>query len=111
MKAELIARFRDIAADGTGIELVVRKVPEPVAPSAHVDKYRWCTWKVATVWSASATSAATHPTELSSYPISYFEWPEESGQVSVGQHPDGCVDVLYTRAGTDARPSNNPLFI
>ncbi len=40
MKAELITRFRDIAADGTGIELVVWKVPEPVAPSTHGYKYR-----------------------------------------------------------------------
>jgi hypothetical protein len=40
MKAELIARFRDIAADGTGIEMVVWKVAEPVASSSHGYKYR-----------------------------------------------------------------------
>jgi hypothetical protein len=40
MKSELIARFRDIAADGTGIELVVWKLPEPVASSTHGYKYR-----------------------------------------------------------------------
>lgn len=40
MKAELIARFRDISAHGTGIEFVVWKVPVPVAPSTHGYKYR-----------------------------------------------------------------------
>jgi hypothetical protein len=40
MKAELITRFRDVAADGTGMELVVWKVPVPVAPSPHGYKYR-----------------------------------------------------------------------
>lgn len=40
MKAELITRFRDVAADGTGIEMVVWRVPEPVPPSEHAYKYR-----------------------------------------------------------------------
>lgn len=40
MKAELITRFRDIADDGNGIELVVWRVPEPVPPSEHPYKYR-----------------------------------------------------------------------
>jgi hypothetical protein len=40
MKAELITRFRDIAADGSGIEMVVWKVSEPVPPSTHGYKYR-----------------------------------------------------------------------
>jgi hypothetical protein len=40
MKAELITRFRDIAADGTGIEMVVWKVSESVPPSTHGYKYR-----------------------------------------------------------------------
>lgn len=40
MKAALITRFRDIAADGSGIEMVVWKVSEPVPPSTHGYKYR-----------------------------------------------------------------------
>ena len=40
MKADLITRFRDIAADGTGIEMVFWKVPEPVSPATHGYKYR-----------------------------------------------------------------------
>ncbi len=40
MKAVLITRFRDVAADSSGIEMVVWKVPEPVPPSSHGYKYR-----------------------------------------------------------------------
>jgi hypothetical protein len=40
MKAELITRFRDIAEDGSGIEMLVWRVPEPVPPSEHGYKYR-----------------------------------------------------------------------
>ena len=40
MKAELITRFRDIADDGTGLEMVVWRVPDPVPPSGHSFKYR-----------------------------------------------------------------------
>ena len=40
MKAELITRFRDIADDGTGLEMVVWRVPDPVPPSGHRFKYR-----------------------------------------------------------------------
>jgi hypothetical protein len=40
MVAELITRFRDIAEDGTGIEMVVWRVPAPVPPSGHTFKYR-----------------------------------------------------------------------
>jgi hypothetical protein len=40
MNAELITRFRDIAANGTGIEMVVWKVPESVPPSDHDYKCR-----------------------------------------------------------------------
>ncbi len=40
MKAELITRFRDIAEDGSGIEMVVWRVPDPVPPSEHRFKYR-----------------------------------------------------------------------
>jgi hypothetical protein len=40
MKAELITQFRDIAEDGTGIEMVIWKVPAPVPPSGHGYKYR-----------------------------------------------------------------------
>lgn len=39
-QAELITRFRDIAEDGTGIELVVWRLPDPLPPSAHRYKYR-----------------------------------------------------------------------
>lgn len=40
MKAGLITRFRDIADDGTGIELVVWELAQPVPPSEHRYKYR-----------------------------------------------------------------------
>jgi len=40
MKARLITRFRDIADDGSGIEMVIWKVPEPVPPTEHGYKYR-----------------------------------------------------------------------
>jgi hypothetical protein len=40
MKAELVTRFRNVSEDGTGVELVVWRVPEPVPPSAHPYKYR-----------------------------------------------------------------------
>lgn len=40
MKAELITRFRDIAEGGTGLEMVVWRVPDPVPPSGHHFKYR-----------------------------------------------------------------------
>ncbi len=40
MKAVLITRFRNIAVDGTGIEMVVWKTSEPVPPSEHEYKYR-----------------------------------------------------------------------
>ena len=40
MNAELITRFRNIAADGSGIEMVVWKMPESVPPSNHCYKYR-----------------------------------------------------------------------
>lgn len=40
MSATLITRFTDIAAEGGVIELVVWRVPEPIAPSIHQFKYR-----------------------------------------------------------------------
>lgn len=40
MKAELITRFRDVADDGSQIEMVVWYVPAPVPPSGHRYKYR-----------------------------------------------------------------------
>jgi len=40
MKAELITRFRDLSDGGTGIELVVWRVPTPVPPTRHGYKYR-----------------------------------------------------------------------
>jgi hypothetical protein len=40
MKADLITRFRNVSEDGTGIEMVVWRVPEPVPPSEHQYKYR-----------------------------------------------------------------------
>ena len=40
MKAELITRFRDIAEDGSGVEMVVWRVSDPVPPSEHRFKYR-----------------------------------------------------------------------
>lgn len=40
MKSELITRYRSVAADGSLIEMVVWRVPEPVPPSEHQYKYR-----------------------------------------------------------------------
>jgi hypothetical protein len=40
MKAELITRFRNVSETGTGIEMVVWRVPTPVPPSVHGHKYR-----------------------------------------------------------------------
>ena len=40
MKAELITRFRDVADDETGIEMVVWRLSAPLPPSEHVYKYR-----------------------------------------------------------------------
>lgn len=40
MKAELIARFKEITDDGGVIEMVVWRVPRPVPPSRHRYKYR-----------------------------------------------------------------------
>ena len=40
MKAELITRFRNVTDDGTGIEMVVWHMPEPVPSSGHPHKYR-----------------------------------------------------------------------
>jgi hypothetical protein len=40
MSAKLITRFRDVAEDGSGIELVVWQVPAPIPPSEHHYKYR-----------------------------------------------------------------------
>lgn len=40
MQAELITRFRDIADDGTGIEMVVWRVPDAIPLSEHRYKYR-----------------------------------------------------------------------
>jgi hypothetical protein len=40
MKADLITRFRNVSDEGTGIEMVVWRVPEPVPPSEHPYKYR-----------------------------------------------------------------------
>jgi hypothetical protein len=40
MKARLITHFRDVAEDGSILELVVWRVPEPVAPTEHGYKYR-----------------------------------------------------------------------
>ncbi len=39
MPAKLIARFKDITADGAILELVVWKVPAPVPPTEHGYKY------------------------------------------------------------------------
>ena len=38
--AELITRFKNITPDGGVIELVVWRVPLPVPPTTHGDKYR-----------------------------------------------------------------------
>jgi len=40
MKAELITRYRNVAEDGSMVELVIWRVPEPVPPSEHPFKYR-----------------------------------------------------------------------
>ncbi|MFN0162642.1 MAG: DUF6516 family protein [Burkholderiales bacterium] len=40
MDAELITRFKDVMPDGGVIELVIWRVPAPVAPSRHDYKYR-----------------------------------------------------------------------
>ena len=40
MKAELITRFRNLSEEGTGIEMVIWRVPAPVPPSGHGYKYR-----------------------------------------------------------------------
>lgn len=40
MKARLITQFRNAFADGSLIEMVVWRVPEPVPPSEHAYKYR-----------------------------------------------------------------------
>lgn len=40
MSAELITRFKDIAANGAILELVVWKVPTPIPPTEHGYKYR-----------------------------------------------------------------------
>lgn len=40
MKAKLITRFRNVSENGTGIEMVIWLVPEPVSPSEHKYKYR-----------------------------------------------------------------------
>ena len=40
MKATLITRLKDVAPEGGVIELVVWRVPQPVAPSRHDYKYR-----------------------------------------------------------------------
>lgn len=40
MPAELITRLKDVTPEGNVIEWVVWRVPRPVAPSAHVYKYR-----------------------------------------------------------------------
>lgn len=40
MAAELITRFKNVNPDGSILELVVWKVPEPVPPTEHGYKYR-----------------------------------------------------------------------
>lgn len=40
MSAELIVRFKDVGPDGSIIEWVVWRVPEPVPPTDHGYKYR-----------------------------------------------------------------------
>jgi Family of unknown function (DUF6516) len=40
MRATLITRFNDITPEGDVIELVVWRLPKPVPPSTHDDKYR-----------------------------------------------------------------------
>lgn len=39
-KATLITRYRSIAADGSGVEMVIWRVPDPFPPSGHRFKYR-----------------------------------------------------------------------
>lgn len=40
MKADLVLRFRDVSEVGDGVEMVVWRVPVPVAPATHGYKYR-----------------------------------------------------------------------
>lgn len=40
MKATLITEFRDVAEDGSLIQMIVWRVPAPVPPTAHGFKYR-----------------------------------------------------------------------
>ena len=40
MKAKLITRYRNVSADGSQVELVVWRVPQPVPPTEHGFKYR-----------------------------------------------------------------------
>lgn len=40
MNARLVTRFRNVSADGSLVEMVVWRVPEPVPPSEHPFKYR-----------------------------------------------------------------------
>ncbi len=40
MAAQLITSFKNVNADGSIIELVVWRVPNPVLPSTHLYKYR-----------------------------------------------------------------------
>lgn len=40
MDAELITSFKDVAEDGSIIEMVVWRMPEPVPPTTHGLKYR-----------------------------------------------------------------------
>jgi Family of unknown function (DUF6516) len=40
MNAELITRFKNITSDGAILELVVWRLPKPLAPSEHGYKYR-----------------------------------------------------------------------
>lgn len=40
MRAELLLRSKDVLADGSIVEMVIWRVPEPVRGSAHSYKYR-----------------------------------------------------------------------
>lgn len=40
MRATLITRFKNVTPDGSVIEVVVWRVPQPVPPSQHEYKYR-----------------------------------------------------------------------
>ena len=40
MKAVLLARTKDVRADGSIVEVVVWELPEPLPPSTHPFKYR-----------------------------------------------------------------------